>query len=94
MTRLFTITFDLSTALVSGIIYACSCSRRTFFRRHARQACQTRPPAGSEVSGAFGPAPPSSSAPGADIDLLSFGENLSNISVCMLHAFDIKLHRE
>lgn len=72
MTRLFAIAFDLSCTLALWGIYECSSLRRTFFRRHATQACHTRPPAGSAVSGAFGPGP--SSTPGADIEMLSFGQ--------------------
>lgn len=78
MTRLFAIAFDLSCTLALWGIYECSSLRRTFFRRHATQACHTRPPAGSALSGAFAPAP--SSTPGADIEMLSFREELLGYS--------------
>lgn len=74
MTRLFAVAFDLSLNLAPGVLYEGSSLCRTFFRRHATQACHTRPPAGSALSGAFAPAP--SSTPGADIEMLTFREEL------------------
>jgi hypothetical protein len=86
VTRLFTVTFDLYNTLQRLVLFLeTSSSRLTFFRRHARQACHTRPPAGSAVSGAFGPAP--SSLPGANMEtsgMLSFGEKLMCIYLGVL----------